>query len=77
MAKVEVEWSNNCEIYHLDPTTGEYDAKIDVYPDHTETYRSNDDSYWAEHDHYHTDKDGNTTECHPMEARNWTTRSRF
>lgn len=68
---VEVNYSSNCELYHLtDSKTGEYDAKIDVYPDHIESYSSKD-SYWDEHDHYHTDSSGRTIECHGMEARDW------
>ena len=66
----EVRYSNNCELYHLDPKTGEYDAKIDVYPNHIETYTS-ENSYWDKHDHHHTDEHGNTTEAHPMESRSW------
>ena len=27
---VEVRYSNNCELYHLDPKTGEYDAKSSI-----------------------------------------------
>lgn len=38
---VEVHYSSNCELYHLtNPETGEYDAKIDVYPNHIEDYSS-------------------------------------
>lgn len=70
---VEVYWSADCEVYRLtNSETGEYDAKIDVYPDHVETYMS-EDSYWDEHDHYHTDSNGVTNEAHPMEARKWKT----
>ena len=73
---VEVHYSTDCELYHLtDRETGEYDAKIDVYPNHIESYASKD-SYWEEHDHYHTDSDGNTTEVHPMEERDWETTCR-
>lgn len=62
---VKVTYSNNCELYHMDTRTGEYDAKIDVYPTHTETYRSRD-SYWEKHDHDH---DGILV--HGMERRAW------
>ena len=73
---VEVHYSSDCELYHLtDSKTGEYDAKIDVHPNHIENYSSKD-SYWDEHDHYHTDSKGNTTEAHPMEARPWKTTCR-
>lgn len=68
---VEVNYSSDCELYHLtDSKTGEYDAKIDVYPNHIEWYSSSD-SYWDEHDHYHTDSKSNTSEVHPMEPREW------
>lgn len=68
---VEVNYSSNCEIYRLsNARTGEYDAKIDVYPSHVESYSSRD-SYWDKHDHYHTGSDGKTVQCHGMESREW------
>lgn len=54
---VEVTYSSDCELFLMDTETGEYDAKIDVYSNHIETYVSKD-SYWEEHDHYHTDDEG-------------------
>jgi len=67
---VEVYYSNNCEMYHVtNESTGEYDAKIDQHPGGMEYYSTNND--WASHDHYHTDNNGNTTECHGMESRDW------
>lgn len=73
---VEVHYSSSCELYRLtDPITGEYDAKIDVYPNHIEFYSSKD-SYWDEHIHTHTDSKGNTTAVHPMEQRDWETTCR-
>lgn len=67
---VEVTYSSDCELFLMDTETGEYDAKIDVYSNHIETYVSKD-SYWEEHDHYHTDDEGNTKEVHGMETREW------
>ena len=55
------------------PETGEYDGKIDVYPNHIEDY-SSENSYWDKYDHYHTDSSGNRSEVHGMEGRNWDTR---
>lgn len=73
---VEVNYSSNCEMYHLtNSSTGEYDVKIDVYPNHIESYVAND-SYWEEHDHYHTDSEGCTTEVHGMDSRSWGTTCR-
>lgn len=68
---VEVRYSDNCEVYRLTNTkTGEYDKKLDVYPDHVEEYSSKN-SYWDKHDHKHIGKDGKEVECHGMEARAW------
>ena len=73
---VEVHYSSDCELYHLtNAKTGEYDAKIDVYPNHIESYSSKN-SYWDKHIHNHTDSNGDTTEAHPMEARDWKTTCR-
>ncbi len=73
---VEMHYSSDCELYHLtNSETGEYDAKIDVYPGHIEDY-SSENSYWDKHDHYHTDSSGNRSEVHGMEDRNWDTTCR-
>jgi hypothetical protein len=72
---VEVHYSSDCELYHLTSDKGDYDAKIDVYPNHYETYIA-DSSNWDKHIHVHTDSEGNTTEAHGMESKSWRTTCR-
>jgi len=67
---VEVNYTTDCELYHLTSEDGEYDSKIDVHGNGTEIYNAKD-SNWDEHDHIHVDEDGNVTECHGMEERDW------
>ncbi len=72
---IEINYTTDCELYHIcDWDKGYYDSKIDIHPDHTDSYDSND-CYWIEHNYiYHTDNEIKI--CHEMEERPWKTRCR-